>query len=46
LPHPLVVGKDKAYHMFLVGMVRRESFASKVHFDENINNFLTPTNIF
>jgi hypothetical protein len=27
LPHPLVVGKDKAYHKFLARMVPRENFA-------------------
>jgi hypothetical protein len=42
----LVVGKDKDYHKFLAGMVPGESFASKVDFDDNIDNFLTPTNIF
>jgi hypothetical protein len=42
----LVVGMDKAYCKFMVGMVLGESFASKVDFDDNIDDFLTPTNIF
>jgi hypothetical protein len=42
----LVVGKDKAYRKFLAGMVSRESFASKVDFDDDIDNFVTLTNIF
>jgi hypothetical protein len=42
----LVVGKDKAYLMFLARTVPKESFASKVDFDDNIDEFLTLTNIF
>jgi hypothetical protein len=45
LPHPLVVGEDKANGMFMAGTMPKESFALKVDFDDDINNFLTLTNI-
>jgi hypothetical protein len=42
LPHPLVPRKDKVYHKFLLGIVSSENFASKVDFNDDINDFLTP----
>jgi hypothetical protein len=40
------IGEDKAYQKFLLKTMLKESFASKVDFDDDINDFLTPTDIF
>jgi hypothetical protein len=45
LPHPLVLGKDKAYQKFLPMMAHKESYASKVNLDDDFDDFLTPTDI-
>jgi hypothetical protein len=45
IPHPVVHGKDKAYWKFLLGIMSGESYASEVNFDDDIDDFLTPTNI-
>jgi hypothetical protein len=46
LPHPLVVGKDKAYCKFLTKTMPGESFALEVNSNDDIDDFLIPTNIF
>jgi len=45
LPHLLVVGKDKAYCKFLTRTMPRDSFALEVNSNDDIDDFLTPTNI-
>jgi len=45
LPHLLVVGKDKAYCKFLARIVPGDSSTLEVNSSDDIDNFLTPTNI-
>jgi len=46
LPHPLVVGKDKAYRKFMVKTILGERSALKVDFDDDIDDFFTLVDIF
>jgi hypothetical protein len=45
LPYPLVVGKDKAHCKFMAIMVLGDNSASEVNFNDDIDYFLTPTDI-
>jgi hypothetical protein len=41
----LVPGKDNVYQKFLLGIVLGESFALEVDFGDDIDDFLTPSDI-
>jgi hypothetical protein len=45
LPHPLVPRKDKVYQKFFLGTMPKESFALEIDSNDDIDNFLTLTNI-
>jgi hypothetical protein len=46
LPHPLVIGKDKAYRKFMAKTFIGKRYALKVDFDDDIDDFFTLVDIF